>query len=166
MNSAGLVGLAVAVGIAAGAENPGGGTSAQPVLRRLEPEDSVVLRLPGPTPAIPAIKKLVPIAPVPTPSPLPKELVLSMPPVFPAAAAGKALKTALPAEAGQDLAFYCQTQIGKWREADLRKLVGAPLRSRPAYDESRPLTAKSMPIATLPAIIAKSSLISTLPAVL
>jgi hypothetical protein len=142
MNWVGLVGLAAAAGMAAGAENPGGGVNAPPVLRRLEPEDSVVLRLPGPTPATPAIKKIVPIAPVPTSSPLPKQLVLSLPPVSPVPATGNAPKTTLPAEAGQDLAFYSQKQIGKWREADLRKLLGAPLRSRPAYDEKQAANGK------------------------
>jgi len=137
MNWIVLVGLAAVAGMAAGAENPGTGTGAPPVLRRLEPEDSVVLRLPGPAPVTPAIKRIIPIAPVPIPSSLPKELVLSMPPVLPVPAPGRTQNATLPVDAGQDLAFYCQKQIGKWRETDVRKLLGAPLRSRPAYDETQ-----------------------------
>ena len=142
MNRIGLVALAAVAGMAVGAENPGGSTSAPPVLRRLEPEESVVLRLPGPPPMAPAIKKIVPIAPIPIPSPLPKDLVLSAPPVSPVPEAGKPPEPMPPAEAGQDLAFYCQKQIGKWHEADLRKLLGAPLRSRPAYDENQAANGK------------------------
>jgi hypothetical protein len=109
--------------------------NAAPVLRRFEPEDSVVLRLPGPQPVAPAVRKIIPIAPVPSPSPLPSHLVGSIPPVSPPAPVQMPKMATLPAEAEQDLAFYCQKQIGKWKEADVRQLLGAPLRKRPAYDD-------------------------------
>ena len=38
---------------------------------------------------------------------------------------------------GREVAAYCQKQIGHWKEADARKLLGEPMRHRPAYDEKK-----------------------------
>jgi hypothetical protein len=147
MNCPVLLGLAAIAGMAIGAENPDGALKAPPVLRRLEPDDSVVLRLPGPTAARPVIKNIVPIAPVPRPSPLPSQLVVSALPPLPDVPSvpkqdSSVSKPALPPEAQDDLAFYCQKHIGKWKRADVRALLGPALRNRPAYDESKAINGR------------------------
>ena len=38
---------------------------------------------------------------------------------------------------GNEVAAYCQKQIGHWKESDAHKLLGEPKRHRPAYDENR-----------------------------
>ncbi|MBS1853942.1 MAG: hypothetical protein JST11_01150 [Acidobacteria bacterium] len=148
----------------------GGGTP--PVLRPLEPADSVVFRLPGPSPAVPRtevpntatapkpeppIHKVVAAPPQPKASPLPKKLVTASIPRLPVvprraapapapmpasvvpakAPAVEAANPALPPEAAKEVAFYCQKEIGRWSEGDARKLLGAPLRNRAAYDERK-----------------------------
>jgi hypothetical protein len=46
-------------------------------------------------------------------------------------------KPAIPSEFAKDSALFCQKQIGRWREADARALLGAPLRQRPAYGDDK-----------------------------
>jgi hypothetical protein len=51
--------------------------------------------------------------------------------------AAEPARPSLPPEAAQDMAFYCQKRIGEWTESDARKLLGAPIRSRAAFDERK-----------------------------
>jgi hypothetical protein len=44
-------------------------------------------------------------------------------------------KPSLPQEAVQEVAFFCQKQIGRWTAAEARSFLGKPLRSRTALDE-------------------------------
>jgi len=43
----------------------------------------------------------------------------------------------LPPEFTKDSALFCQRQIGRWTEADARRLLGPPRRQRSAYDEDK-----------------------------
>jgi hypothetical protein len=159
------------------------GSSTPPVLRPMEPADSVVFRLPGappadarPTPpsqatapkAEPPIHKVVAVPPPSQASAVPKKLMtgsIPRPPAIPrrpapaaavkakvpaaaapvkatAAATAKApaaepAKPALPPDIAKEVAFFCQKEIGRWTEADARKLLGAPVRSRAAFDERK-----------------------------
>ncbi len=124
-----------------------------PVLRTSEPADSGQIVLPGP-PATPAPKKApvaapaakvvpAPAKPAPAnPAPAkPVEVTAPRPPVpasapLPVVAAAPA-KSAPPLDLGNEVAAYCQKQIGHWKESDARKLLGQPKRHRPAYDENR-----------------------------
>lgn len=91
-----------------------------PVLRSFEPPDSVVFTLPGPPPVKVPVHKVLTSPPVAIASPLPTRLQpIAIPP--------------LPEEIG----FFCQKQIGQWKQADARTVLGAPLRSRLAYDENQ-----------------------------
>jgi hypothetical protein len=51
-------------------------------------------------------------------------------------------KPALPPEAAQEVAFFCQKRIGQWTESDARKLLGNPVRIRAAFDESKKANGK------------------------
>lgn len=122
-----------------------------PVLRPSEPPDSGQIVLPGPPASAPKKTTVVaPAAKVATPPAKPVEvtvprqpLPLSGPPPVTAAAQAVPVAPALPAkpsprlEIGNEVAGYCQKQIGRWKESDARKLLGEPKRHRPAYDENR-----------------------------
>jgi hypothetical protein len=113
-----------------------------PVLRPSEPPDSGQIVLPGPPPAAP--KKTPVAAPtakvVPPPAKPVEAAVPSQPlplPVSPPAVAAVPAKPSPRLEIGNEVAAYCQKQIGHWNESDARKLLGEPKRHRPAYDEKR-----------------------------
>lgn len=127
---------------------PGGGPvtvalTLPPVLRSQEPADSRHLTLPGPPrsampPAL--IRKSLP--PVAKMSKLPTRLVedpiLRQPlPRIAVTALAAPAKPALPSEMGREIAIYCQKQIGQWKEAEARGVLGHPRRQRPAYDEKK-----------------------------
>jgi hypothetical protein len=140
MNALCLAGMTAVAALAI----PGDGSSVAagpPVLRKLEPEDSGVFLLPGPAPARPRITRVIRMAPAPVPSPLPVRLNLTTPPLpsvptpIPVAVVETAPPPPLPEAMQQEVAFYCQKYIGRWRQPDARLLLGAPLRSRAAYDE-------------------------------
>ena len=143
-----------------------GGHTQPPVLRPLEPADSVVFRLPIPPAATsgpvkkPArtikIAKPVPVAsplatrlafrplpPLPDiPKPAPVTVAATTPGGTSPAAPAPAVKPsapgpALPPEVAQEVAFFCQKQIGHWSEGDARKLLGQPVRTRSALDEKK-----------------------------
>ena len=135
------------------ATNPQNGSSAAvgvtipPVLRSLEPVDSGYLVLPGPSrPATPAVSSVVQrtfktVAPVAKMAKIPTKLaedpILRQPLPQPAAAAALPAKPAVPADVEREIALYCQKQIGHWKEADARGILGDPKRQRPAYDERK-----------------------------
>jgi hypothetical protein len=60
--------------------------------------------------------------------PLPRTVVAA-PPAPP--------KPAIPPDLEGDLSIYCQKQIGHWKEADARRILGEPKGQRPAYDERK-----------------------------
>jgi len=115
-----------------------------PVLRSYEPPDSVVFRLPGPPVVAPVPRKLLTTAPVATASPLPSKLVPDPIPPLPVVSkpVDMPVKPALPDAMLQDVAFYCQKYVGQWKQTDARKLLGAPLRSRAAFDEKQTANGK------------------------
>jgi len=117
-----------------------------PVMRPTEPPDSGQIVLPG----APAPKKAPPAAPAApaakvAPAPAkPEEVAAPHPPAPPvpatvptAVAAAAPAKPAPRLELGNEVAAYCQRQIGHWKQSDARKLLGEPKRHRPAYDENK-----------------------------
>jgi hypothetical protein len=124
---------------AANPESNGSAPKLPPVLRVSEPPDSLQITLPGPPPVTPAGMKIPVVAPVPKTAPVPGKLVedatLRKPLPFPVATAPLRPEPIL--EMGREVAAYCQKQIGHWKERDARKLLGEPMRHRPAYDEKR-----------------------------
>jgi len=141
------IALAALASVAFAAENRNTAPNA-PVLRKLEPDDSVVILLPGPKRAAAPVRATARVAPVPTASPLPTRLeTASLPPlpVVPSAlrppptttASQRPVSPSLPPEARQDLGIYCHKFIGKWKAVDARGILGPPLRNRPAYDENK-----------------------------
>lgn len=119
---------------------------------KADPRPAVPSPATAPT-AEPPLDKVVAVPPQPQASPLPGKLVkASLPklpavPRKPAAATGtkaavkspasQTAKGAMAPEIAREVAFYCQKQIGRWTEANARELLGAPLRSRAAYDEHK-----------------------------
>jgi hypothetical protein len=65
-----------------------------------------------------------------------QDAVLRPPLPLPALATAPA-KPSPNLEIGREVAFYCRKQIGHWKVADARKLLGEPSRHRPAYDENK-----------------------------
>jgi len=94
-----------------------------PVLRNQDPEENVIVRLPGPAPApkpaAAAPSDVQPAAPVPSPDDPPRPL----------------LRHIYPASFESDSAAFCHDMIGQWTESDARFLLGEPARQRPAYDD-------------------------------
>jgi hypothetical protein len=164
MKSTALIALVATALVAFASDDPATG-NLPPVLRPLEPADSSVFRLPAPTPVAPKFRMVPVSAPVPRPSPLTSKLtpaplpplpVVPSPVALPAApvpaplpvikgtpalpvpiVAAEPVKPALPAEAAQEMAFYCQKQIGRWTESEARKLLGTSVRNRVAFDERK-----------------------------
>jgi hypothetical protein len=128
---------------AANTADSGSAAKLPPVLRSSEPPDSGQLVLPGPAPAAP--KKTTVVAPTTQIAPLPAKPVESAaprpplpPPAVPQPAVGAVPgKPSARLEIGNEVAAYCQKQIGHWKDVDARKLLGEPKRRRPAYDENR-----------------------------
>jgi hypothetical protein len=171
MKSIALIAIFAGALVALAADDRPSG-SIPPVLRPLEPPDSSVFRLPNAPATTAARKFTPPEStkPVPEPSPIAAELVLKpLPPLpfvptprpmpappsiaaFPVITgipslpvsfvAAEPAKPALPAEAAQEMAFFCQKRIGQWTESDARKLLGTPVRSRLAFDEAKKTNGK------------------------
>jgi len=98
-----------------------------PVLRNPEPNDSVVLTLPGQKPSaataqVPAQSATeVRLAPPPDPDR----------PVF------RRPKREYPPEFERDSADYLNEQIGIWQQVDAQALLGDPVSQRPAYGDDQ-----------------------------
>jgi hypothetical protein len=125
-----------------------------PVLRPTDPPDSRQITLPGPPRVVPAVKRITPVAPVAKALPSTTLILedfalrqpiavpvvhasLTKPPVTVPAPAPAAVPTASPVTTSREFGLLCQKQIGKWKEADARALLGEPVRRRPAYDEKK-----------------------------
>jgi hypothetical protein len=113
-----------------------------PVLRPTEPADNRLVLLPGPPKSTkPVVRQqfhtLPPVARLaPLPTRLIEDPILRQPlPRIPVAA--PPVKPALSPELEREVALYCQKQIGHWKEADARGILGHAKRQRPAYDEKR-----------------------------
>jgi hypothetical protein len=127
---------------AANTADSGSTAKLPPVLRASEPPDSGQLVLPGPPP--PAPKKATVVAPAPKAAPPPAKPVEVTavrqpvpPPPSPPATPAVPAKPSPRLEIGNEVAAYCQKQIGHWKEIDARKMLGEPKRHRPAYDEKK-----------------------------
>jgi hypothetical protein len=124
-----------------------------PVLRPTDPPDSRQITLPGPVRVAPAVQPINPVAPValalPSTTLILEDFALRQPipvpiihaslrkPPMTASVPASAPVAAAPATPASELGLLCQKQIGKWKEADARTLLGKPIRQRPAYDEKK-----------------------------
>ena len=89
---------------------------------------------------VPNVKPVVPVAKMAVlPTKLVPDPILRQPlPRLPVAAPPPPpVKPAMPPDLEREIALYCQKQIGHWKEADARGVLGNPKRQRPAYDEKR-----------------------------
>jgi hypothetical protein len=114
---------------------------AKPVPKAMPVKAKLVL---APLPPLPFVP---PAQPAVTEPALPASALsaASVAPTLPSTISVTALepsKPALPPDAAQEMAFYCQKQIGQWTEADARKLLGTPLRSRAAFDDRKKANGK------------------------
>jgi hypothetical protein len=108
-----------------------------PVLQNFEPSDNVLVLLPGPAPAPVSVKVAPPPVPVTTPPSIvetaePRELAIDLPRPF-----LRRTNLVLPPDLEKDSAVFCKARIGQWTEAEARKLLGEPLRQRPAFDDNQ-----------------------------
>lgn len=92
-----------------------------PVLRNQDPEENVIVRLPGPAPR--------PFAGAPD------EATSTQPPANPDDPPRPLLRHIYPPSFESDSAAFCHEMIGQWTESDARFLLGEPARQRPAYDD-------------------------------
>ncbi len=103
------------------------GLTQPPVLRKSEPNDNVVVTLPGPKPAW-----------APVPGPLPEtEVHLAPPPADPARPVLRRDKREYPPEFEHDSADYLNQQIGIWQQIDAQTLLGDPQGQRSAFAEDQ-----------------------------
>lgn len=111
-----------------------------PVLRRLEPDDDVMVTLPGPA----AAKVIAPPPPAPVPAPaapvpvaenIPKPAPVPDPDEEARPILHRAPRPIYPAEFEKDSAFFAQKRIGEWNQPDAYNLFGEALRERPAIDD-------------------------------
>jgi len=86
----------------------------QPSRTPASSQDTVILTLPGAAPR-PAAPKAAPITPPPAPAPKPD----------------------LPDGFQSEISVYLQRVIGVWKKRDADAVLGAPSRSRAAYDENK-----------------------------
>jgi len=103
--------------------------------------------IPEKPPVLPVFGFLGNVAPTAAPQPKPalvqpaEPAVLRERPKSPVGPATHAIaatpKPALPPDFTKDTALFCQKQIGRWKPADARSLMGEPLRRRPAYGEDK-----------------------------
>ncbi len=117
--------------------------SLPPVLRPMEPAESRRLVLPGPpkpgkpastataapTGMVPNVKPVVPVAKMAVlPTKLVPDPILRQPlPRLPVAAPPPPpVKPAMPPDLEREIALYCQKQIGHWKKADARGVLGTP----------------------------------------
>ena len=97
---------------------------AQPVLRKAEPGDSVVVTLPGPPPGAPAYTTLPATVIYRTaPKPDPEKPLMRRP------------THEIPEGFEQDSARFLNKQIGAWLQMDAQALLGEPIRQRPAFGD-------------------------------
>src|ERR1019366_3557289 len=95
-----------------------------PVLRKSEPSDNVVFRLPGPAPAPPVASATLPTTEVrPAPPPDPDRPVLRRP------------KREYPPDFERDSADFLGQQIGIWQQVEAQALLGSPSRQRSALGD-------------------------------
>lgn len=134
-----LGGTGTAADRAASGGEVGGMGKLPPVLRPTDPPDSGQVTLPGAPLAPPALKKIVPLAPVAKLSPLPAILLedASLRKPIPLPVSIPAAKPVAGLPVGLEAAPSCQKQIGHWKESDARKALGEPTRHRPAFDEKK-----------------------------
>jgi hypothetical protein len=123
-----------------------------PVLRPTDPPDSRQITLPGPARVAPEVKMITAVAPIamalPSTTLILEDFALRQPIAIPVVRKSL-LKAALPPATAsvatspvtpeRELGLLCQKQIGKWKEADARAMLGEPVRQRPAYDEQKAL---------------------------
>ncbi len=111
-------------------------SSQAPVLKSFEPEDSVLVTLPGPRvkPAVPA----PPPAESPALAPAPEPGTVAKPASpDPAATLRPPALPVFPPEFQRDSAVFCQHRIAQWTVADAYNLFGEPVRERPAYSDNK-----------------------------
>lgn len=85
-----------------------------------------------PLPLLPQLPKPLPEAPEMPLGPIPVPARLNLP-----LAAVPPARPAIPADAARELGSFCQNRIGVWTEAEAGRLLGTPVRNRPAYDEAK-----------------------------
>jgi len=109
-----------------------------PVLRNDDPADSVVVRLPGPPPAVVQAPKQVAKAVVETvvhlDTPPPASVTLDDPgrPVL-----RRAAHPIYPPDFDKDSGVYCQRLIGQWTVEDATMLLGEAAKQRPSFDDNQ-----------------------------
>lgn len=152
MKSIALIPLAMTALVAFAATDPD--RNALPLAGPIaEPTDTGVFRLPQPAPVEPKFRKIPIAAPIPEPSPVSRELVFAPMPALPtfgsvarntprpllepATTNASDARPQPPQEAPEELTSVWRKRIGQWTEADARKALGAPLRSRSALDERK-----------------------------
>ena len=129
-------------------------------VRPADVSDTVIVRLPGPAPAAvkpappasqptaqPASQQSeTPMVPSGNPSHAPATVMGPPSPKAIAAKSGTAIASKVPDLSGnlqatvpedfrRDAGQFCLREIGRWKMSDVRKLLGEPLRERPALDE-------------------------------
>jgi hypothetical protein len=129
--------VALACHATQGAERSDGGAKQPPVLLNSEPSDSVVLTLPGLTPAGTA-----------TPGSLPAtEVRLAPPPPDPDRPVLRRPKREYPPEFERDSADYLNQQIGIWQQMDAEGLLGDPLSQRDAFADDQKVNGRILAFA-------------------
>jgi hypothetical protein len=98
-----------------------------PVLRKCEPSDDVVFKLPGPPP---------PAAPATVDAPA-TEVRLTPPPPDPDRPAMRRPKRDYPPDFERNSAEFLSQQIGIWSQVEARILLGEALRQRPALGDDQ-----------------------------
>ena len=148
MKSIALLTLASTALVALAASDPDR-SGVPPAARAAEASDTSVFRLPQPAPVEPKFRQIPAAAPAPVASPLPRELALAPLPPLPAIGRAPQLthpsspesaaapKSPLASETPEELTSVWRKRIGQWTEADARKALGAPLRSRAALAERK-----------------------------
>ena len=99
------------------------GSAQPPVLRKYEPTDSVVFKLPG-----------NPNAPGELPG---TEVRLAPPAADPERPVLRRPKREYPPEFERDSAEYLDQQIGIWQQVDAQVLLGEPSRQRPSFGDDK-----------------------------
>jgi|ERR1017187_5291072 hypothetical protein len=100
-----------------------------PVLRPTEPGDDVVVTLPGSPAKVTAV-----VAPVPPPSTIVRN---TPPPADPDRPILRRPKPTYPDGLQKDAAEYLHQRLGVWTVANATEVLGAPLNSRPSYDDDK-----------------------------